>query len=398
MQYHAHALAASGVDVDLVGYKGTPLSRSSSQTIRASRSTGSTSPVAHPASRRSKIVYGVLAVVDALRASVRLWRTDAALPRPDLLLVQNPPAFPTLQVAWLVVAPRGARLVIDWHNLGYTILALRLGRRHPAVRLARWLEQHTARRAHAHLCVSRGFARFSRTASRSEMSTCSTTGRRPRSFRSSATEREQIPSGAVRAAGIVGQAPSGSSCARRAGPRTRTSTSSSKPSSGSRIASAGGRPATEPAVHGSRDPGDRRRQPPRGVRAAVRRPSGAARAAAHALARARGLSAHRGQRRPGAVPAPFVVGHGHPDEGRRPVRRRRAGHARSTTARAWPSACATATTACCSPTPRQLAELLFDLFETFPASTTSLERLRTGARRSAHPTWEEGWRATRSPS
>jgi len=27
MQYHAHALAASGVDVDLVGLEGTPLSR-----------------------------------------------------------------------------------------------------------------------------------------------------------------------------------------------------------------------------------------------------------------------------------------------------------------------------------------------------------------------------------
>ena len=57
------------------------------------------------------------------------------------------------------------RFVIDWHNLGYTILALRLGRWHPAVRLARWLERRDARRAHAHLCVSRGFARFSRTGS-----------------------------------------------------------------------------------------------------------------------------------------------------------------------------------------------------------------------------------------
>src|SRR6185295_2032480 len=40
---------------------------------------------------------------------------------------------------------------------------------------------------------------------------------------------------------------------------------------------------------------------------------------------------------------------------------------------------------------RQLADLLFDLFETFPAESSELERLRTGARRSARPTWEEGW-------
>ena len=40
---------------------------------------------------------------------------------------------------------------------------------------------------------------------------------------------------------------------------------------------------------------------------------------------------------------------------------------------------------------RQLADVLFDLFETFPADQTALDRLRTGARKSARPTWEEGW-------
>ena len=40
---------------------------------------------------------------------------------------------------------------------------------------------------------------------------------------------------------------------------------------------------------------------------------------------------------------------------------------------------------------RQLADLLFDLFEAFPAESSGLDRLRTGARRSARPTWEEGW-------
>jgi hypothetical protein len=39
----------------------------------------------------------------------------------------------------------------------------------------------------------------------------------------------------------------------------------------------------------------------------------------------------------------------------------------------------------------QLADVLFDLFESFPADQSTLERLRTGARRSARPTWEEGW-------
>jgi len=55
---------------------------------------------------------------------------------------------------------RGVRFVIDWHNLGYTVLRLRLGQWHPAVRFARWFERRDARRADANLCVSRALAAF----------------------------------------------------------------------------------------------------------------------------------------------------------------------------------------------------------------------------------------------
>jgi hypothetical protein len=41
-------------------------------------------------------------------------------------------------------------------------------------------------------------------------------------------------------------------------------------------------------------------------------------------------------------------------------------------------------------TARQLADVLFELFESFP-DESQLTRLRAGARRSAQPTWEEGW-------
>jgi predicted Zn-dependent protease len=42
-------------------------------------------------------------------------------------------------------------------------------------------------------------------------------------------------------------------------------------------------------------------------------------------------------------------------------------------------------------TAEQLADILFDLFEGYPADQKRLERLRAGARKSARPTWEEGW-------
>jgi hypothetical protein len=48
-------------------------------------------------------------------------------------------------------------------------------------------------------------------------------------------------------------------------------------------------------------------------------------------------------------------------------------------------------------TGRQLADILFELFENFPAESSQLNRLRTGARRSARPTWEEGWMREAKP-
>src|SRR5207249_12159024 len=89
-----------------------------------------------------------------------LWRMLRRLKTPDLVLIQNPPAFPTLAVAWFSLRGRGVRFVIDWHNLGYTLLRLRLGRWHPAVRLAPWAERRDARRADANLTVSRSLAAF----------------------------------------------------------------------------------------------------------------------------------------------------------------------------------------------------------------------------------------------
>jgi beta-1,4-mannosyltransferase len=56
---------------------------------------------------------------------------------------------------WFVARLRSAKFVVDWHNFGYAMLALRLGHHHPAVRLAYWYERTLGRRADAHFCVSR---------------------------------------------------------------------------------------------------------------------------------------------------------------------------------------------------------------------------------------------------
>jgi len=159
MQYHARALASNGVEVDLVGLEGTPLSKRITDDPRIT-----IHRIKNTRLRIRRSLYGssyaVAGLFDAVRLGLRLRRTLRRLPRPDLVLVQNPPAFPTFAVTWWSLRRRGVRFFIDWHNLGYTLLRLRLGHWHPAIRLARWLERRDARRVEANICVSRGLAAF----------------------------------------------------------------------------------------------------------------------------------------------------------------------------------------------------------------------------------------------
>ncbi|KAF8634001.1 hypothetical protein AX15_001175 [Amanita polypyramis BW_CC] len=74
---------------------------------------------------------------------------------PEYILVQNPPSIPTLALAQLASRMRGSKLIIDWHNLGYSILALKLGKNHPFVKIAKWFEATFGRFAYAHLFVTR---------------------------------------------------------------------------------------------------------------------------------------------------------------------------------------------------------------------------------------------------
>lgn len=159
MLYHARALAACGVDVDLVGFEGTPLPKAiiDEPRIAIRRLNPATLRLR---GRFSGSSYAVAGLLDAARLSLRLWSTLRRLRHPDLVLIQNPPAFPTIVVTWFSLRRKGVRFVIDWHNLGYTLLQLRLGRWHPLVRLARWFERRDARRVEANLCVSRSLASF----------------------------------------------------------------------------------------------------------------------------------------------------------------------------------------------------------------------------------------------
>lgn len=149
MRYHALALANAGIAVDLIGHAESPLDRATAQNARiALHALPST---ARRVPRAPFVVHGLWRVA---RDGIALARRLATLPRPDVILVQNPPAIPTLPVAGLIARARGARLIVDWHNFGHAMLTLRLPPDHLVVRLARACERAAARLADHHLCVS----------------------------------------------------------------------------------------------------------------------------------------------------------------------------------------------------------------------------------------------------
>src|SRR6478736_1230818 len=157
MQYHAASLADAGSEVDLIGLEGAAVipAVAANPRIHVQRLPD------HAFAGRSKGGISRYVFASAARAAGQAWRLLATLmriPKPSTILVQNPPAFPTLFVCWLTSRLRGARFVIDWHNLSHTIAAVRLGEHHRAVKALARSERRWANRADAHLAVSQALA------------------------------------------------------------------------------------------------------------------------------------------------------------------------------------------------------------------------------------------------
>jgi beta-1,4-mannosyltransferase len=395
MLYHARALAANGVDVDLVGFEGTPLPKAIAEDPRIAVRR------LNPATLRlrgnfSGATYAVAGLLDAARLSLRLWRTLRRLQKPDLVLIQNPPAFPTLFVTWFSLRRRGVRFVVDWHNLGYTLLRLRLGRWHPAVRLARWMERRDARRVDANLCVSRSLAAFLE--SRFGVRQARVLYDRPASVfvPMDRTAREQLRQALFTRLGVHGGAAGFIVCP----------TSWTEDEDFDLVIEAV--PRLEERIRGWEAAGNGRRFPDLvilvtgdGARRAEFERRFAGLPARRIQLRARwlepedypkvvgsadlGLCLHRSS---SGLDIPMKVadlfGAGVPvcalDYGIGLGERVRHGD-----------------NGFLFSTARQLADVLFDLFETYPSDQSMLDRLRSGARKSARPTWEEGWAREAKP-
>ncbi|EJF58563.1 beta-1,4-mannosyltransferase [Dichomitus squalens LYAD-421 SS1] len=151
MMYHAESFASNKFLTYLVGYGG-------SQPIPSLLAAPNVSIIhlTDPPQSLRKLPFLIGGPLKVLRQILEIVYTLAVhVPDPpEFILVQNPPSIPTLAIVWLVSKMRGCKVIIDWHNLGFSILALRLGNEHPFVTIAKWFESYFGRSAYAHLFVT----------------------------------------------------------------------------------------------------------------------------------------------------------------------------------------------------------------------------------------------------
>jgi beta-1,4-mannosyltransferase len=157
MMYHASSFARHEWEAVLVGYDDTPLMPSLLET-----------PHIHPRAIASPPKF-VMRLPWIIRAPVRIIYQVVSvlnialftLPiHPEVIMVQNPPSIPTLALACFITHFTKAKLIIDWHNTGYSILAMRTGEQSILVTIAKWFESYFGRRAYAHLFVTKALEKF----------------------------------------------------------------------------------------------------------------------------------------------------------------------------------------------------------------------------------------------
>ncbi|EKM83670.1 hypothetical protein AGABI1DRAFT_51041 [Agaricus bisporus var. burnettii JB137-S8] len=151
MMYHAQSFAQHGFLTDLIGYGGSKpipaLERLA--TLRLHHLPELPTAVGGLPFILAAPIKVILQVISILAVLLILIRAP-----PEFILVQNPPSIPTLLLVQIVGKIRGSKVIIDWHNLGYSILALKLGERHFLVHVAKWFEKTFGRHAYAHLFVT----------------------------------------------------------------------------------------------------------------------------------------------------------------------------------------------------------------------------------------------------
>ncbi|EXJ82788.1 beta-1,4-mannosyltransferase [Capronia epimyces CBS 606.96] len=157
MQYHALSIAKHGGHVQLIGYRETePLPE---LLVHPNVRIIALPPAPRWLQTSHKLLFLLCGPAKVLLQAWTLWRTLSYVAlASEWMLVQNPPSIPTLLITSIICFFRRTRLVVDWHNFGYSILALKLGTDHPLVTLLKRYETILAKAANANFTVTDAMA------------------------------------------------------------------------------------------------------------------------------------------------------------------------------------------------------------------------------------------------
>ncbi|PVU95226.1 hypothetical protein BB561_001961 [Smittium simulii] len=153
MQYHAISLASHGYNVDIISYKET-LPKNE---LFATKNVKFHKIVSFPSFEAKdnlfafymylffKLCYQTLHLLILLMFQVK---------SPGFILVQNPPSIPTLLLVKATCLVRESKMIIDWHNYGFTILGMKMGNSHFLVGAAKIYENFFGSLADKNICVT----------------------------------------------------------------------------------------------------------------------------------------------------------------------------------------------------------------------------------------------------
>ncbi|XP_038275737.1 chitobiosyldiphosphodolichol beta-mannosyltransferase isoform X3 [Dermochelys coriacea] len=148
MQYHALALARHGHGVTLLGF----LSTKPHSDILCNEKIHIVSVSELKVLQVGPKIFQYITKVIA--QAIQLFYTMLKIDRPSYILLQNPPGLPSIAVTWMVCLVRRSKLIIDWHNYGYTVMSLIHGKSHPIVQIAEWYEKLFGRLSDYNFCVT----------------------------------------------------------------------------------------------------------------------------------------------------------------------------------------------------------------------------------------------------
>lgn len=159
MQYHALSFAKLGYAVTLIGYTGEPCIPDV-QKMTSIQDRRLHVPELPTLLRRVPLLPTAWKAISVL---FHMFFIFVFHPKADLILVQNPPCIPVIAAAVLadlLLVWRHSRIVIDWHNLGYTMFQEKLGKSHILVFITLVLETIFAHFCDLHWAVSKAMSSY----------------------------------------------------------------------------------------------------------------------------------------------------------------------------------------------------------------------------------------------